>query len=123
MSPDTPTVAEQIAQGRQRAARRPWLNLLNQVLGLTGGTGELVRHAERPWASVMFTGTRHTVTLAFTGPDAVAAGEAFIAALPDHEFAIPGQLVADATITSADHTLIPAPRLTVEAEFLLLDES
>jgi len=37
----------------------------------------------------------------FCGPEAMAAGEELIERPPDHEFAIPGQLVADATITAA----------------------
>ena len=56
------------------------------------------------------------------GEEAVEAGERFIAALPDHEFAIPGQLVADATVTEAEHRLLPNPRLVVQCELLLLEE-
>jgi hypothetical protein len=102
--------------------RRPWLPLLSALLDLTRGQGELVSHSERPWASVTFSGTRHKLTFAFNGFDAVAAGEDFIACLPEHEFAIPGQLVADAAIVRVEHNTIPAPRLTIEAELLLLDE-
>ena len=51
------------------------------------------------------------------------AGEALIAELPDHEFAIPGQIVADAAITAADHVLAPAPCLTVTCELLLLKDA
>lgn len=108
---------------RRESRRAPWLPLLAAVMKLGGGRAELVRHAERAWASVTFSGTRHTIELAFTGAEAVAAGEALIAALPDHEFAIPGQLVADAAIVAADHALLPEPSLTVTAELLLLDES
>ncbi len=97
--------------------------LLNALLELAGGKAELLRHAERAWASVTFTGTRHEVTLAFAGAEAVAAGEAFIAALPDHEFAIPRQLVADATVLSVEHTHLPEPRLAVEAQLLLLEDA
>lgn len=102
--------------------RGPWLHVASAVLRLAQGKAELVSHAERPWASVTFSGTRHALSLAFSGADAVAAGEELIAALPDHEFAIPGQLVADAAIMAARHTLLPAPRLEVEVELLLLEE-
>jgi len=51
-----------------------------------------------------------------------SARERFIAALPEHEFAIPGQLVADASVTEAEHRLLPAPRLVVRCELLLLEE-
>lgn len=106
-----------------RPARRgPWMQLLSALLTLAGGKAELLRHAERPWASVTFSGTRHTIALAFSGMDAVAAGELFIAALPDHEFAIPRQLVADAAIVAVEHTAQPEMRLMVEVELLLLED-
>jgi len=79
-------------------------------------------HSETAWASVTFAGTRHRVELAFEGAEAIEAGECFIALLPDHEFAIPGQLVADATVVEVDHRLAPEPKLMVVAELLLLEE-
>jgi hypothetical protein len=96
-----------------RKARRPWMQLLSAVLGLAGGRGELLRHGERPWASITFSGTRHAIVIAFTGAEAVAAGEAFIAALPEHEFDIPRQIVADAAIVAVEHALLPETKLTV----------
>lgn len=92
------------------------------LLDLADGQAEVRAHRETSWASITFAGARHRVELAFGGADAVAAGEAFIAALPDHEFAIPGQLVADATVTAADHRLDP-PSLAVTCEVLLLEDS
>ena len=111
-----------VQQGRRPRAPRPWMALLSALLRLARGKAELVRHAERPWASVTFSGSRHSVVLAFTGTEAVAAGEAFIAALPDHEFAIPRQLVADAAVVAVEHALLPEPGLTVEADLLLLED-
>jgi hypothetical protein len=103
--------------------RRPWLQLLAAITDLAGPRGELVRHSERAWASITFSGTRHLMVLAFSGNEAIAAGEHFIAALPEHEFAIPRQLVADATVISADHTTLPEPKLVVEIELLLLEDA
>jgi hypothetical protein len=103
--------------------RRPWRALLSAVADLAGGKAELLRHVERPWASVTFAGTRHSIVLAFTGEDALTAGDAFMNALPDHEFAIPRQLVADAAVASVEHALLPQPKLTVEVELLLLEDS
>jgi hypothetical protein len=97
--------------------------LREALCALAGGHGVVVRQSERAWASVTFEGARHTVELAFEGPEAAEAGEAFIAALPDHEFAIPGQLVAEATVTEADHRLAPEPRLAVTCELLLLKDA
>ena len=51
------------------------------------------------------------------------AGETFLTLLPEHEFAIPGQLVADASIASVAHSLSPDARLEVEIELLLLEEA
>jgi hypothetical protein len=42
--------------------------------------------------------------------------------LPDYEFAIPRQLVADATITKVDHRFGAMERLEVTAVLLLLEE-
>ena len=72
-----------------------------------------------PWASITFAGTRHTVSMCFSGIAAVEGGEALIALLPDHEFAIPGQLVADATVIAVDHRVMPEPRMAVTCELLL----
>ena len=112
-----------MVEAARHRPRGPWMHLLSALLGLAGGKAELVRHSERPWASVSFSGTRHTVVLAFAGAEAVAAGEAFIDALPDHEFTIPRQLVADAALVSVEHGELPEPRLVVEVELLLLEES
>jgi hypothetical protein len=102
--------------------RRPWATLLSAVIELAGGVAELLRHGERPWASVTFAGTRHTITLGFTGAEAVEAGERFISALPEHEFAIPRQIVADATVVSVEHDAL-AGRLSVEVELLLVEDA
>lgn len=111
-----------LSAARRAARRTPWLPLLSELMTLAGGRAELLRHAERAWASVTFAGTRHTVTLCFSGTEAVAAGEAFIDLLPDHEFTIPRQLVADAAVVAVEHTALPEPRLEVTAELLLLED-
>jgi hypothetical protein len=103
--------------------RRPWANLLRAVLELAGPEAELVSHAERSWRSVTFCGTRHEVVLRFAGLSAIDQGEDFIAALPEHEFAIPRQIVADATIREARHEALPEPKLEVVAELLLVEDS
>jgi len=103
-------------------ASQPSMRVLRAVMRLAGQHAELLRHAERPWASITFSGTRHAITLAFEGVEGCAAGEAFLAALPDHEFTISRQLVADASVTSVVHDMLPVPRIVVEAELLLLDD-
>ena len=111
-----------IAAAPRPARTRPWMALLSALLRLGEGKADLVSPAERPWASVTFSGTRHTVRLAFAGTEAVNAGERLIDALPEHEFAIPRQLVADAAVLAVTHTVLPEPRLEVEVELLLLDD-
>lgn len=96
--------------------------LREAVLALGDFRGQVITHSEKAWASITFSGARHTLALLFAGEEAVEAGERFIAALPDHEFAIPGQLVADAATTEAEHRLLPTPRLVVQCELLLLEE-
>jgi hypothetical protein len=108
-----PGIAQQV--GRDRA-------LVRQLEALAGGEGLMLVHASRAWASITFAGSRHSFTWAFDGRDAVEAGEAMIAALPDHEFSVPGHLVADAAVGSAEQRADP-PRLVVEFEILLLEDA
>jgi len=109
--------------GRRETGRRgPWLRLLSEVLQLGGTGAEILAHAETPWSSATFTGARHRITLAFDGTDAAAVGEAYIAALPEHEFTVSGHLVADAAIVSVEHRQAPTVRMTVEADLLLLED-
>ncbi len=103
-------------------SRGPWLSLLAEILKLAGPRAEFLRHSERPWSSATFSGARHGVALAFTGSDAIADGERLIEALPDHEFTIPRQLVADAAVTETDHRVGPPPCLTLELELLMLED-
>ena len=122
MQIDLTADAAMLSVARRRTRRTPWMQLLSALLDLAQGEAELIRHAERAWASVTFSGTRHSVVLAFTGAEAVAQGEQLIDALPDHEFTIPGQLVADAAVVRVEQIMLPLPRLEVEVEVLMLDE-
>ena len=104
-----------------RARRHPRDRLREALFELTKGQAAILSHDEKNWASITFAGARHRIEVEFEGAEAVATGELFIAFLPEHEFAIPGQLVADAAITAVDHRLEP-PRMVVSCELLLLDE-
>jgi hypothetical protein len=111
---------------RAPPALRPRRTLADRVraglMAITDGAGTVLGHEEKAWASITFAGTRHEVVLEFCGADAVAAGEELIERLPDHEFTIPRQLVADATITKVDHRFGAMERLEVTAVLLLLEE-
>lgn len=109
---------------RAAPARRSTADRLREALLALGDyRGQVVTPTEKAWSSITFSGSRHTLALLFAGEEAVEAGESFIAALPEHEFAIPGQLVADASVTEAEHRLLPSTRrLVVRCELLLLEE-
>ncbi len=96
--------------------------LLREIRELAGQFCDVISHHECPWASITFSGARHSFVLRFAGSEAVSDGERLIVILPDHEFRLRGQLVADATIVRVDHELFPAPLMEVECEVLLLDE-
>ena len=118
LPPASPPGNRRPAPPRRSAADR----LREALMALGDFRGQVLSHREKAWASITFAGARHTLTLLFAGAEAVAAGETFIAALPDHEFAIPGELVADAALTEVEHRLLPTPRLVVHCELLLLEE-
>lgn len=116
--------AETAKGGPARSRRRaPAERLRAALLDLAGGQAEVASHVERSWASITFAGTRHAIELHFAGEAGIAAAESFIELLPDHEFTIPDQLVADAAIVEVDHRIGPNPLMKVKADLLLLDEA
>ena len=113
---------------RQTARRyRPKRTVSDRVrealLMLAEGRASMLTHEEKAWASITFSGTRHEVLLDFDGAEAVDVGEEFVANLPDHEFHIPGHLVAEATVTEVDHRFGEDERMVVKAVLLLLEEA
>jgi len=110
--------------GRRYRPRRTTSDRVREALILLGeGRCDLLSHEEKPWSSITFSGTRHELMLDFNGAEAVAVGEEFIANLPEHEFTIPGQLVADATVREVDHRFGDDERMVVTCVLLLLEES
>jgi hypothetical protein len=71
------------------------------------------------WHSATFSGERVVVSLELQGPERDSAAEAFTKILPETEFQLRKQFVADISV-SEQHALPGAIALTVEA--LLLDE-
>lgn len=131
MSPDLTLAPPPVAKPRPSGAppalptprRRAVADRLRDaLLALGDWHGQVLTHSERAWASITFAGTRHRFALLFAGEQAVAAGERFLEALDEYEFRIPGQLVADATVTEVEHRPLPSPRLVVQCELLLLEE-
>jgi len=110
-------------RGHPMRARRTTADRVREaLLNLSASRATCVKHEEKAWSSITFAGTRREVTLRFEGAEAVAIGEELIECLPEHEFTIPGQLVADATITEVDHRFGMHERMIVTA-VLLLEES
>ena len=109
--------------GPPRRRRNLSDRLRDALFELAGRQARIASHRETAWASITFAGTRHQLEMHFEGVEAVEAGEAFIEALPEHEFAIPRQLVADAAITEVDHRLGAEPRLAVSVDLLLLEDA
>ena len=107
---------------KRKPRRSTGERLREAVMFLAGGKARVETHTERSWASITFAGTRHRMVLVFEGAEACEAGESFIAFLPEHEFTIPGQLVADAAVVEVDHTIAPEPLMRVMCELLLLEE-
>ena len=122
-SPATPPT--RAPRGRRYRPKRTTADRVRKaLLMLAEGRASLLSHEEKAWSSITFTGTRHEVMLDFDGKEAVEAGEDFIAILPEHEFRIPGQLVADATVREVDHRFSgDDERMVVTAVLLLLEES
>lgn len=75
----------------------------------------LVENGWRSWASATFSGARHWLVLSL--PAGAGAG-AWLAALPEAEFAIRGHLVADIVVVAVEPhmgaTLVTLEALTVE---------
>lgn len=68
------------------------------------------------WASVTFTGARHSLTLSAPPSPALIA---WIAALPEAEFALRNHLVADLSIAAVRYA---AEAIIVELEILTVEE-
>jgi hypothetical protein len=108
---------------RYRSRRTTGDRVREALLAMADAQASILTHEEKAWASITFSGTRHELMLDFDGADAVETGERFIAALPDHEFTIPGQLVAEASVKAVDHVMRPEPRMVVTVTLLLLDDA
>ena len=104
-----------------KVRRAPGERLAEALLILSGGRARITRHIETNWASITFTGARHSFDLVFEGEAAVEVGEDFIEALPEHDFTIPARLVADAEITKVDHRAAP-PLMKISCDLLLIEE-
>lgn len=117
------TISPRVVVRKRSVSDRLW----EQLSCLGFNQAELMSQTQTPWASITFSGARHSFTMIFRGGVAIAAGEHFIAELGEHEFAIAGHLVADAQITEVQHTASQHTggqdaTLVVTCEILLLKD-
>lgn len=78
----------------------------------------VIARYEREWHSATFSGKRMIFDALWEGNGEQL--DAFSQALPEQEFTLPGQLVADIAVTAADRASDGRYRLVIEA--LVLDE-
>lgn len=80
------------------------------------GSATVEKMASRPWASVTFSGARHEFTLRLEGAGAAKAATAFRDRLEEHEFVLPGHVLADiAAVREVRDDVGKCVRLTLEA--------
>ena len=96
----------------------PTCGLSKALLALLPGA-EIASRKQTPWHSATFSGERVIIVLKLVGDEPAERAAAFAKALPDTEFTLRRQLVAD-VLVSEMQPLEDGVMLTVEA--LLLDE-
>ncbi len=106
----------------QTIRRDPATALIRAVMALASGQAQFEEHRGTQWASATFAGMRHVMRLHFAGAEAVAHGERLAAMLPEHEFRIRGQLVADLAIAQVHRRDEGEPALTLTIEALTVED-
>lgn len=91
------------------ASRRLCMNFVNFAR-----VPMLIEATSVPWHSIGLDGERHEIRLILNRPGAGHVAARLARMMPDHEFAIPGLLVADIAVTAVDCTFV-ATILTLEA--------
>lgn len=93
-----------------RRISRTAQQLLEQLMTVLGPTVQVLHAGEREWASITFSGARHHFVLRV--PAATYEQRTFqqaVAALPEHEFSLRGEIVADCTVTPDNSSTTSAP--------------
>lgn len=102
----------------------PLPRLLRQLVARAGEPYAVVRTASRPWASALFQGRRHEVTMTLPGTDAAERLAAMVAGIGETEWSLRGHFVADIT---ADAQQVASgqdgvPVATLELSALTIEE-
>ena len=99
--------------------------LCRAVCGALGGNADLIESQERPWASATFSGARHIITVRIPVDERDSTVPTLLAKLPDYEFNVPGEIVADCVVSMQRHNRDCDGRLwllcTVELLTILAD--
>ncbi len=105
-------------EGRRLSGQDPLPRLLAQLIERAGEPASIERAISRPWASALFQGRRHVITLRIKGPDAKDRRTRFAEGLEEAEWTLPRHFVADITIdggrSDADDEWIELSALTIE---------
>ncbi len=72
--------------------------LIRILLDLAGPGSELIGAREREWASATFSGARHSIDLRLSISALGDAPPAAMIMLPEHQFALSGEIVADCVV-------------------------
>lgn len=72
------------------------IRALEQSASAAGCPITILRSSQRRWASATFAGARHNLEISATGSPML---DGWLAALPETDFTLPGQLVADLIVS------------------------
>lgn len=93
----------------------PFLRALQALLP----DAQITVSALRDWRSMTFNGQQLFLSARMTGEDVHQRARIFSEQLPEHEFAIPGQLVADASVVAIREV---GDGVAMAIETLILDD-
>lgn len=94
--------------------------LLAQLAILLGPGMELIMAHEREWASATFSGARHSFAIRLPLSGAAAPAPMALTQAPDHEFELPGAIVADCAVTVQQRTRDSAGQHWLDIQIELL---
>ena len=95
--------------------------LLRSLLDLAGPDAEVRCTETTPWASALYDGARHMIQMELSGEDAEVLAEALKTLLPDAEFLIMGNIVADLSVD--EHVVLDAQRHRLDLSVLTIADA
>lgn len=102
----------------------PLPRFLRQLVAHAGEPCAVIRTASRPWASALFQGRRHEVTMSLIGADAAGRLATMIEGIGEAEWILQGHFVADITADAHQVATGPdgVPVATLELSALTIEE-